>query len=259
MKRILAALILIAAVDAGAQIAWDVPLPNHPQYKANIYRGESIYLQPRILLQGMPLTMSTNAVVYLAWWTNSTMAAAPWIQAGSVYTNYAGTVRVLWPSTNLIEYGEASGYIAVEDNGQRLCRAQIAFRFMGTYAGTNLASPTQPDSWAWASRIEALAKAAVPSNTIYAELGNYYRMSDPSNTFQSATNVTGGILGMANRVISLTYGALTNALAGLYSLADHLHAYTVITNAPWALQTDYVATSNQAAAALPAGATNGVE
>lgn len=65
------------------------------------------------------------------------------------------------------------------------------------------------------------------------------------------TNVT-GLLTWTGRLIGLTASAVSNAMAGVYALVEHLHSSDAITNAPWAAQADYVATSNKAAGALQA-------
>lgn len=65
---------------------------------------------------------------------------------------------------------------------------------------------------------------------------------------RGATNVT-GLLTWTDRIMGLTAAAVSNAMAGIYALVDHLHGYTAITNAPWAAEASYVVTSNTAAGA----------
>jgi hypothetical protein len=60
-----------------------------------------------------------------------------------------------------------------------------------------------------------------------------------------ATNVT-GLLTFTDRIIGLTAAAVSNAMAGVYALVDHLHSYTAISNAPWATTNDVTNSLNLA-------------
>lgn len=101
-------------------------------------------------------------------------------------------------------------------------------------------------SLAMATGVQAQASASLAMATgLQAQASADLAMQEAQ---RGVTNVT-GLLTWTDRIIGLSAAVVSNAMAGIYALVDHLHGYTAITNAPWSAQADYVVTSNTAAGA----------
>ena len=255
-------------------------------YTLSIRRGESANLQPRFLSYNSPMVL-TGATVQLRYWytgqagyyatTGSLMAATGRVQIAwydalcpaSNALNYEVRCTI---GTNVLAraYGPLNlltGTSGTETNGQ--VRTSLDWGLLDQTGGTAVLSNQMGSGATWNGSAWTFAAAGTMdhgaltnlngdvdyqhiSTARVAAIDAAYPSSNPSNyltesTSLGVTNVTGGILQLIGRQVSLVTSNLTAVLDSVYAALVHDHDYRVITNEPWANQSDYLVTSNQAA------------
>ena len=260
------------------------------------YQGESIKYSLNTTKAGRPLMLSpTNS--YCLWSvTSSTNALVQYVyKVGTIANPTNGAFRwSLTPAESMWPTGryDSAVYLivtnAVTTNSTIVVasRCKIEMRYSGTAGYSNVVGVVLPDYLSTVIRSNQMGSGATwngsqwvfagGSGGVGSETQTWWTVTnralqadfaDTSNRVvslegvQSATNVTGGILTFANRMVGLTQAAISNAMAGVYALAGHVHAWTEITGLGTAAtnSADAFATAAQGAladSALQGGETN---
>lgn len=123
MKAI--ALLVLVAFTLQAQVPcrWDVNLPLPAVENLPVWRGESISLQPRFLLDHAAYPVPTGSTVYLYWSTNN-FATQSWITNGQISATETGRVIALWTPTCDVGAWQYQYFVGVTEPSGLLYRAR---------------------------------------------------------------------------------------------------------------------------------------
>ena len=217
---------MIAGVSfGGIPIQWDVRVGYDQRfnesspvaYNITAMRGETLDLMPRYMASGYPFSIASNADVriYLREYgtTNAFTVSAT---SGTVYTTSSqlGRVRAVLlpsdiPATNTNQF-----FVGVESSGM-VYRAYGRLTILdspGVIASTN-----QIQRGVFDSSVFTFANSHLAPWLLLSDIGNYCGV-------QSVNGLTGVV-----SITAASLGALTNVPP---------QSYTIITNAPWAYETN---------------------
>lgn len=227
MKKTALVMTMIAGVSfGGIPIQWDVKVGYDQRfnesspvaYNITAMRGETLDLMPRYMSSGYPFSIASNADVriYLREY-GTTNAFTVSSTSGTVYTTSSqlGRVRAVLLPSDIPATGTNQFFVGVESSGMvyRAYGKLTVLDSPGVIASTNQIQRGVFDSSMFTFSNSHLAPWSL------SDIGNYCGV-------QSVNGLTG--------VVSITaesLGALTNVPP---------QSYTIITNAPWAYETNTV-------------------
>ena len=252
MKRIFFTLCLLVGLALAQDIPvtdqWDVDLLDAQAHDIKIFRGETRYLQPRYLTNGVAANLTGVTTVQL-WYKPTSVATATWMYVtnGVVTNASAGRVHVTWSTNAEAIYSEYNYNIYANTASGASLAARGKLTLAGTVAGTSTNAPGMVVLVETPGTILRFpTNGWTQGNILDSVNGGTTTYSRANTVTATATNfaIAGGVLttNSAN-VITLTSNAVQTAAAILTNGLDTVASVDTKTNAVYVLSTNaaYVA------------------
>lgn len=239
MKKLIALALLLAAVGVQAvppPERWNIQINNPDRHDLDIWRNESLSIQPRFFSYSVPWAISSNASVMLCYSTNN-FATAPYATSGVVVATDTGRVSVLWSPACDAGAVTYQYFVGINDTGL-LFRASGLIRM---HTAPGWLPPRTPlpvwDGWTnnyvycpWAALLStsnALAAAIQAGNSALAANIMANLTAAENYADQAAAAASNGSVQVSADANAVLGAALSNALvvaqtnlqAGIYAAA----------------------------------------
>lgn len=237
--QVLAAAIATAAACASARspvIQWDIREADPAPAIVQIFRGETVTLQPRILADGAPVAWATNAQIRLYWQTNGMDSA--WWSVPAATGTVAGRLSATWSPTNDAGAAAYAFFISASASAGVSYRAHGRILMRGAPgASPALLNPPTALSDALAAAVAGLFDPAGAAQAV-------------SNALAAAVQSEAGTRAAGDSAL-ITSNAAARAAAAVHAArTDNPHAVTAAQVGAWTAAAS--AASNAAARAAAA-------
>ena len=176
-----ASLLTIASViHAGpVPVRWDVETSRPAPIQLDVYRGETITLQPRMLSYGTPIDI-TNSTLTIYWQTNG-MGQAWWQDTATAIVTEPGRISATWSPDKDTGAASYTFFIGATDPSGTSYRAYGTMRMRHSPGWSPTALPPPPAVWVSPAELlavsNALANALQPSVAAIMATGSVHHAS----------------------------------------------------------------------------------
>lgn len=171
---VITTLVSIAATPAAAAIStidWDIETASPSPKLLELYRGESVILQPRYLNARTPINLTDVYEVSLRYRSPDMSTNEFYAAAGTVHSMTGGIVRIVWSPTNEAPAAAYTYTIVAESADGRIMRGVGTLRLIGTVEGDSVTMPPQVFTefdWALVDHINIEAAPFVDDGDVLA-------------------------------------------------------------------------------------------